>query len=116
MPGQLFVQGRQLAAQGTPQKRTTLVQKGKLAYLQPVPRGMLFYPRSGCVFSFGLAGCLLFFPASSMTKPLAKARRSRAEARAGAVYRGLSHFAEAPSDHVEIRLAGTPAGRFTALP
>ena len=36
-----------------------------------------------------------FFPASSMTKPLARARRSRAAARAGAVYRGLSPFAEA---------------------
>jgi len=42
-----------------------------------------------------LAGCLPFFPASSVTKPLARARRSRAAARAGAVYRGLSPFAEA---------------------
>jgi len=66
MPGKLFVQGRKWAAQGTPRKRTTLVQKGKLAYLQPVPRGMLFYPRSGCVFSFGLAGRLPFL-ASGMT-------------------------------------------------
>jgi len=63
-----------------------------------------------------LAGCLLFSLASSVTKPLARARRSRAEARAGAVYRGPSPFRGGAGATVEIRLAGNPAGRFAALP
>ena len=58
---------------------------------------------------------MLFSPASSMTKPLARLQIA-AWSPVPERYRGGPYlFAEAPGDYLNIRLAGTPAGRFAAI-
>ena len=61
-----------------------------------------------------LAGCLLFFPGKQRDKAAGKLQLAAWSLRRSGI-EGALPFCGGAGDDIELRLAGTPAGRFAAI-